>query len=371
MEQRLSLVTLGVADLERSTQFYEALGWQAHPGGEGVTVFPDRRPGRRALGGRSELAEDSAVVDSGGWGGVTLAQNVRDTRAEVDAVLAAAEQAGATIGRPGAATFWGGYSGIFVDPDGHPWEIAHNPGLGRSPTTAARCSIRRVTGAYAEQTATPATPRPTSLPSVNISVADLVVSVATAADAPGMVDVIHAAFGARPPLDPPSTAIEETPRRSRPSSPPAVGSTRPWTAGPPARSCCTRPGPTRAGDLAPGLGPPGLPASRHRHGDGRCGTGPRRRAGLRPVELFAREEIAELIAFWQHRGFVVDRPAPQRGDPGRSLPLAVDVPTAEQMQDLGVRLAGLLRPGDLVIASGDLGAGKTTLTQGIGRGLGQ
>ncbi|HYI54008.1 MAG TPA: VOC family protein [Microlunatus sp.] len=125
MEQRLSLVTLGVVDLERSTRFYEALGWHPHPGGDGVTFF---QTGGMvvALWGRSELAEDSAVVDSGGWGGVTLAQNVRDP-AEVDAVLAAAELAGATLGRPGAATFWGGYSGIFVDPDGHPWEIAHNP----------------------------------------------------------------------------------------------------------------------------------------------------------------------------------------------------------------------------------------------------
>ena len=125
MEQRLSLVTLGVADLERATQFYEALGWEANRDAEGVTFF---QTGGLviALWGRSELAADSAVVDSGGWGGVTLAQNVR-TPAEVDAVLATAAQAGATIGRPGAATFWGGYSGIFVDLDGHPWEVAHNP----------------------------------------------------------------------------------------------------------------------------------------------------------------------------------------------------------------------------------------------------
>ena len=125
MEQRLSLVTLGVADLDRATRFYEALGWQAHPGDDGVTFF---QAGGfvLALWGRDELAADSAVVDTGGWGGVTLAQNVRSP-AEVDAVLATAEQAGATIGRPGAATFWGGYSGIFLDPDGHPWEIAHNP----------------------------------------------------------------------------------------------------------------------------------------------------------------------------------------------------------------------------------------------------
>ena len=78
-------------------------------------------------GRRDKLAEDSAVTDSGGWGGVTLAYNV-GSPAEVDALLAAARAAGATIGRPGAVTFWGGYSGIFIDPDGHPWEVAHNPG---------------------------------------------------------------------------------------------------------------------------------------------------------------------------------------------------------------------------------------------------
>ena len=79
-----------------------------------------------ALWDRGKLAADSAVADGGGWGGVTLAYNVRSP-SEVDAVLAEAEAAGARIGRPGAATFWGGYSGVFIDPDGHPWEVAHNP----------------------------------------------------------------------------------------------------------------------------------------------------------------------------------------------------------------------------------------------------
>ena len=97
-----------------------------HPGEEDVAFF---QTGGFvvALWSRAALAEDSAVVDSGGWGGVTLAQNVR-TVEEVDGVLATAEAAGATIGRAGATTFWGGYSGIFIDPDGHPWEVAHNPG---------------------------------------------------------------------------------------------------------------------------------------------------------------------------------------------------------------------------------------------------
>ena len=79
-----------------------------------------------ALWSRSSLADDSTVVDGGGWGGVTLAYNVGAAE-EVDTVLEEARAAGATIGRAGAATVWGGYSGVFIDPDGHPWEVAHNP----------------------------------------------------------------------------------------------------------------------------------------------------------------------------------------------------------------------------------------------------
>ena len=126
MEQRVSLVTLGVADLERARRFYRALGWRDNsPPGADVAFF---QSGSMVLGlwGRDQLAEDSGVTDGGGWGGVTLAQNVRSP-AEVDAVLATARAAGATITREGAETFWGGYSGMFVDPDGHPWEVAHNP----------------------------------------------------------------------------------------------------------------------------------------------------------------------------------------------------------------------------------------------------
>jgi uncharacterized glyoxalase superfamily protein PhnB len=79
-----------------------------------------------ALWGRDQLAGDSGVLDNGGWGGVTLAYNTRSPE-EVDAEIAEAEAAGATIPRHGAETSWGGYSGVFVDPDGHPWEVAHNP----------------------------------------------------------------------------------------------------------------------------------------------------------------------------------------------------------------------------------------------------
>ena len=126
MEQRLSLVTLGVLDVARARRFYEGLGWSGESP-DGDVVFFQVGGMILALWGRDKLAEDSVVEDEGGWGGVTLAHCV-DSPAAVDDVLAQAERAGATIGRPAAPTFWGGYSGIFVDPDGHPWEIAHNPG---------------------------------------------------------------------------------------------------------------------------------------------------------------------------------------------------------------------------------------------------
>jgi catechol 2,3-dioxygenase-like lactoylglutathione lyase family enzyme len=126
MEQRVSLVTLGVANVPAARAFYEALGWTRTAGDDDVAFF---QSGGMvfALWGRNQLAADSGVTDSGGWGGVTLAHNVRSP-AEVDAVLAQAKAAGADIARPGGETFWGGYSGIFVDPDGHPWEVAFNPG---------------------------------------------------------------------------------------------------------------------------------------------------------------------------------------------------------------------------------------------------
>ncbi len=126
MEQRVSLITLGVVDVGRARDFYEALGWSGESP-DGDVVFFQAGGTIVALWERTKLAEDSAVADPGGWGGVTLAHNVASP-AEVDAILDAARGAGATIGRLGAATFWGGYSGVFVDLDGHPWEIAHNPG---------------------------------------------------------------------------------------------------------------------------------------------------------------------------------------------------------------------------------------------------
>jgi catechol 2,3-dioxygenase-like lactoylglutathione lyase family enzyme len=126
MEQRVSLVTLGVSDLDRAKRFYEELGWQSGAAPSDDVVFFQAGGLIVALWDRATLAEDSVTTDTGGWGGITLAHNVRSPE-EVDAVLAEAEQAGATIGRAGAKTFWGGYSGVFVDPDGHAWEVAHNP----------------------------------------------------------------------------------------------------------------------------------------------------------------------------------------------------------------------------------------------------
>ena len=127
MEQRVSVITLGVADLDRARSFYEALGWATDTDRSMDVAFFQAGGMVLALWNRAKLAEDSAIdSDPGGWGGVTLAYNV-SSPAEVDAVLEDARAAGATIGREGAKTFWGGYSGVFIDPDGHPWEVANNP----------------------------------------------------------------------------------------------------------------------------------------------------------------------------------------------------------------------------------------------------
>lgn len=128
MEQRISLITLGVRDLARARQFYEALGWRGQEVQE--TVFFQTGGMAVVLWGRDKLAADVGVddLDAGGFEGVALAHNVRN-RGEVDAVVAAAEAAGATVTSSPAETFYGGYAGCFTDPDGHAWEIAHNPGF--------------------------------------------------------------------------------------------------------------------------------------------------------------------------------------------------------------------------------------------------
>jgi predicted lactoylglutathione lyase len=127
MEQRISLVTLGVADVARSRAFYEVLGWEPSASPSDDVVFFQTGGMVLGLWDRDQLAADSGVADTAGWGGVTLAHNVR-SRADVDRVIAEARRAGARISKEPEETFWGGYSGVFIDPDGHPWEIAHNPG---------------------------------------------------------------------------------------------------------------------------------------------------------------------------------------------------------------------------------------------------
>ena len=129
MEQRITLLTLGVRDLARSVMFFERLGWRRSVrqaegvaffqcGGIAVSLYP-----------WAELAGDAGVsADGGGFGGVTIAYNTR-RREDVDGVLAEAATAGAKIVKPAQEAFWGGYSGYFRDLDGHLWEVAWNPGF--------------------------------------------------------------------------------------------------------------------------------------------------------------------------------------------------------------------------------------------------
>jgi catechol 2,3-dioxygenase-like lactoylglutathione lyase family enzyme len=128
MDQRVSLITLGVTDLPRARAFYEQLGWAGQEVEE--TVFFDAGGITLVLWGRAKLADDAGVTDTagGGFGGAVLAHNVR-SEAEVDQVIAEAARAGATVTREPAATFYGGYAACFTDPDGHVWEIAYNPGF--------------------------------------------------------------------------------------------------------------------------------------------------------------------------------------------------------------------------------------------------
>ncbi len=139
MEQRVSLITLGVADVGRARAFYEALGWRGQsPDGE--VVFFQAGGMVVALWSREKLAADSGVADGGGWGGITLAHNVR-TEGEVNAILQEAREAGGTVLREASRAFWGGYSGAFADPDGHPWEVAMNPGWTLTDDGSVRLEI--------------------------------------------------------------------------------------------------------------------------------------------------------------------------------------------------------------------------------------
>jgi catechol 2,3-dioxygenase-like lactoylglutathione lyase family enzyme len=129
MEPRISLITLGVADLARATAFYEALGWPRRlRAAEGVAFF-QLGPLGLSLFPNADLAEDAGVAPGGkGFRGMSLAYNAR-TRDEVDTVMAAMLAAGGTLTKPAEEKFWGGYGGYVADPDGHAWEIAWNPGF--------------------------------------------------------------------------------------------------------------------------------------------------------------------------------------------------------------------------------------------------
>jgi predicted lactoylglutathione lyase len=126
MQQHASVITLGVGDVDASRAFYEALGWEVALATQGTVFF--QLPGAvLALWSREALAADIGIDDPGGWGGTSLASNV-ESNDEVDEIVAQAKAAGGRVTREPAPTFWGGYTGVFLDPDGHAWEIAYNPG---------------------------------------------------------------------------------------------------------------------------------------------------------------------------------------------------------------------------------------------------
>lgn len=129
MEQRITLITLGVRDLEKSTAFLERLGWKRSVRQAGGVSFFQCGCIAVSLFPRTELAKDAGVSPNGeGFGGFAIAHNTR-SKEDVDAVLAEAKSAGAEIVKPARETFWGGYSGYFYDLDGHLWEVAWNPGF--------------------------------------------------------------------------------------------------------------------------------------------------------------------------------------------------------------------------------------------------
>ncbi|MCG7600786.1 VOC family protein [Halomonas sp. McH1-25] len=124
----MSLITLGVDDLARSRQFYETgLGWRVGQAVENEVVFFQLNGLILSLYHRNAMVKDIGISDNGdGFGGITLAYNAR-SREEADVVLSEAKQAGSRLVKPAQATTWGGYVGYFADPDGHIWEVAHNP----------------------------------------------------------------------------------------------------------------------------------------------------------------------------------------------------------------------------------------------------
>lgn len=129
MKQSISLVTLGASDYERAKSFYVGLGWSPALEIE-ETAFFQANGVVLVLWAREKLAVDSGIMDEGAnWSGVTLAHNVA-SREEVDDIVEQARASGGSVTREPSETFYGGYAGVFRDPDGHAWEIAHNPGFG-------------------------------------------------------------------------------------------------------------------------------------------------------------------------------------------------------------------------------------------------
>jgi tRNA threonylcarbamoyladenosine biosynthesis protein TsaE len=204
---------------------------------------------------------------------------------------------------------------------------------------------------------------------VSVSVSDLVVSIASPHDAAAMVEVIHSAFCARPPVDPPSAAIDETAETLADTLQRAAGIFA-KVGGRPAGVILVLPGEDDVATFSRVSVHPDL--QRHGIASAMVAAAEELAAiqGSHHVELFTRSEFPEFLAFWQHRGFVVDRAVPHGVILAKPLPMAIKIPTSEAMMRLGERLSRLLEQGDVIIAGGDLGAGKTTLTRGIGRGLG-
>jgi tRNA threonylcarbamoyladenosine biosynthesis protein TsaE len=204
---------------------------------------------------------------------------------------------------------------------------------------------------------------------VSVSVSDLVVSIASPQDAAAMVEVIHSAFDARPPVDPPSDADQET-------ADTLAGKLRRGSGvfaqvgGRPAGVIVVLPYAVGVARFSRVSVHPDL--QRHGIASAMVAAAEELAAirGFERVELLARKEFPEFIAFWLHRGFAVDRTVEHGVILAKPLPLAIKVPTSDAMVRLGERLAELLQQGDVILASGDLGAGKTTLTKGIGRRLG-
>jgi tRNA threonylcarbamoyladenosine biosynthesis protein TsaE len=204
---------------------------------------------------------------------------------------------------------------------------------------------------------------------VSVSVSDLVVSIASSQDAAAMLEVIHSAFRARRPVDPPSAAIDETVETLTASL--QRGSAILAQVGDrPAGVIVVVPGPDGVAKFTRVSVHPEL--QRHGIASAMVPAAEELAAirGFERVELLVRAEFPDFLAFWQHRGFAVARTVADGVILTKPLPLVIKVPTSDAMERLGERLAQLLQHGDVILAAGDLGAGKTTLTRGIGRGLG-